>query len=59
MKTKSLAERVSEKLLPKKAEAKKPDFFLDAVRELRNAKTDEEAAEALRGCIEISKLDVD
>lgn len=59
MRLKSLAERVAERMSPKKAEAKKPSLMLDAIREFRNAKTDEEALEAFRGCLEINQLDVE
>ena len=60
MKSKSLVERVAERLAPKQREkAKKPNLMLDAIKEFRNAKTDEEALEAFRGLQEISQLDVD
>jgi hypothetical protein len=59
--SKSLAQRVSERLAPAKppGEVKKSSLMLDAIREFRNAKTDEEAEEAFLGCLEISKLEVD
>ena len=58
---KSLLERVADRMSPKKKqpEDQKANLMRDAIREFRNAKTDEEAEEAFRGCLEISKLEVE
>lgn len=41
----------------KKKESKKPDALVLAVREFMEAKTEEEKADALRGCFELAQLE--